>query len=130
MNSLKFINEQIEIMNRKIKFLNSKLNRKHTGITDPLELDLTIEAIQTALSYATQTLQILNQIKNILEAWEETQKYLILNEGYYPLYDSFFEYLTLKNDCIDESNSEEEGVSLTIIKKGMVYKNDWKNKYF
>lgn len=66
----------------------------------------------------------LNQIKTILEAWEEIQKYLILSEGYIPFYGSTYEYLTLKNDCIDESNSTEECESLTIIKKGIVHKND------
>ena len=76
MTSLEWINGKIEIFNRKIKLLNSKLNHKHTGINDPLELDLTIEAIQTALSYATQTLQTLNQIKVELEAWEVVKQYI------------------------------------------------------
>jgi cell wall assembly regulator SMI1 len=74
MNSLEFINEQIEIFNRRIEFLNSELNNKHTGIDDPLELDLTTEEIQTALSQTTQVLQTLNQIKDELEAWEVVKK--------------------------------------------------------
>lgn len=79
MTSLEWINGRMEIFNRRIKFLNNKLNHKHTGITDPLELDLTIEAIQTALSYATQTLQTLNQIKTELEAWEICKKHSHIN---------------------------------------------------
>lgn len=66
MNSLKFINEQIEIMDRKIKFLNNEVN--HNRVIDPLEPNLTAEEIQMVLSHATQTLQILNQIKTELEA--------------------------------------------------------------
>ena len=66
-----------------------------------------------------KNLELLNQIKNEVEAWEESKKYFILNEGFVPFYESTYEYITLKNDCIDESNSEEEGISIIKIKKAL-----------
>lgn len=120
MNSLKWINGQIEIYNRKIKIINNELN--HTGVTDPLKPDLTPDEIQVALTYTTQVLQILEQIKDKLEAWEELQKYLVLDEEYSPFSNLTYKFLFLKNACIDESNSCEEEKSLTIIKKALEVK--------
>ena len=79
MTNLEWINGQIEIMNRKIKFLNNEVN--HNGIIDPLEPNLTAEEIQMVLSHATQTLQILTQIKNELEAWEVVKQYCDYQDG-------------------------------------------------
>lgn len=73
------------------------------------------------VTYFSNRLTILQQIKLELEAWEEIKKYLVLNEGC--IYeDSYYEYLTLQNDCIDETESEEQGVSLEIIKKALEVK--------
>lgn len=83
---------------------------------EKLEQCLMIVKANGALKYK---LKYFKQIKTDLEAWEETKKYLTLNEGFVPFYESTYEYITLKNDCIDESNCEEEGISILKIKKAL-----------
>ena len=40
-------------------------------------------------------------------------------EEQYPLYDTTYEYIELENGCIDESNTDEEGKSIMIIKRAL-----------
>lgn len=81
--------------------------------------DCVIMSLEQNIKYLENKLSIWEQIKTELEAWEESKKYFILNEGYVPFHESTYEYITLKNDCIDESNSEEEGISIIKIKKAL-----------
>lgn len=111
MNSLEFINEEI----KHLKFI--------------LEQDDVLQSF-TDKDYKKlkDILQTLQQIKTELEAWKETKKYIILKEGRVALYDSIFEYIELENGCIDESNSEEEGISIMVIKKALEVNKNEKNE--
>ena len=98
MTNLEWINGQIEIFNRKINFLNNEVN--HNGVIDPLEPNLTAEEIQMVLSHATQTLQILIQIKNELEAWEVVKEEITFDTDSYDCDDRSytFEYAQFYTD--------------------------------
>ena len=113
MNSLEFVESRIKFFGEKIKeeeqeFKIMKTEDKHI-----------IHYYKNHIDILKEKKEIYEQIKTVLEAWEETKKYLVLNEGFLPFYESTYEYITLKNDCIDESNSEEEGISISKIKKAL-----------
>ena len=91
--------------------------------------DCVIMSLEQNIKYLENKLSIWEQIKTELEAWEESKKYFILNEGYVDFYGSTYEYITLKNDCIDESNSEEEGISIIKIKKALLKKDKKAKEY-
>lgn len=100
MNSLEFINLEIAITKTKLKEHN-KFAQTQLAIRDE------------------KRLKYLQQIKTELEAWEEMKKYIIIKVGHNVYFDSTFEYIELENGCIDESYSEEEGVSIISIKKAL-----------
>lgn len=108
MTSLEFIEKEIEYCISLIEKIGSECE------TDSLDEDLYFRYLEQL----EQKLNQLRQIKTELEAWEEIKKYLVLDTSCY-YEDCYYEYLTLKNEYIDESNSEEEGISLTIIKKAL-----------
>ncbi len=112
MNSLEFIKQNIFEFKNHIADLEIKIAEDKRYSTLAKYHKERIEELKTILNH-------LQQIKTELEAWEESKKYFILNEGYVAFYGSTYEYITLKNDCIDESNSEEEGISIIKIKKAM-----------
>ena len=112
MNSLEFIKQNIFECKNHIEHLKIKIIEDEKYTTLAKYHKERIEELKTILNH-------LQQIKAELEAWEESKKYFILNEGYVSFHESTYEYITLKNDCIDESNSEEEGISIIKIKKAL-----------
>lgn len=127
MNSLEYINNDIKTCERLIKKLEKSIDTYDKALQGPLDpIDQRFyrpkQDFIDQLNRYKNTLNILQQIKSELEAWYETKKYLVLNEKTLAFYDSTFEYITLKNDCIDESNSEEEGISIISIKKALEVK--------
>ena len=122
MTKLEFIDKYIELLKTKIE--SSKESARIYYANDDYEFGKMEE--ENRVGYEEE-LEMFQQIKQDLEAWEESKKYFILNEGCVPFYESTYEYITLKNDCIDESNSEEEGISIIKIKKALE-KENVKNK--
>lgn len=120
MNSLEWINGQIEECKQSIQ-------QSEIRIDEDKKYPSFVKCHKERIEELKQILKVLEQIKTELEAWEESKKYFILNEGCVPFYESTYEYITLKNDCIDESNSEEEGISIIKIKKALE-KENVKNK--
>lgn len=108
MNSLEFIEKEIE---------DRKENIKHWE--KQLECYPNSDVFTRCVNMCNEQLQILEQIKTELEAWEELKKYIVLMEEQYPLYDTTYEYIELENGCIDESNTDEEGKSIMIIKRAL-----------
>ena len=103
-------------MSKTIEFIEKEIEK----LKDLLELDdVLCLTTDDDYKFLYNRLKMFQQIKAELEAWEESKKYFILNEGCVPFYESTYEYITLKNDCIDESNSEEEGISIIKIKKAL-----------
>lgn len=114
------------ITNKTIEFIEKEINICNQNIDFQMQLVFESQTNQFKKRYhenealkLTKKLQLLKQVKSELEAWEESKKYFILNEGCVPFYESTYEYITLKNDCIDESNSEEEGISIIKLKKAL-----------
>lgn len=112
MTNLEFIEELIKNQKETIELMKNMIaeSTKYPSIKKLNEENL--KCVEEQLAH-------LQHIKTDLEAWEETKKYLTLNEGFLPFYESTYEYITLNNDCIDESNSEEEGISISKIKKAL-----------
>lgn len=117
MTSLEWVNAQIKECKKTIDDLKNRIieDSKYPSLVNEHNEQIRI---------VNDVMKNFENIKIELEAWKETQKYLILNEKHIPFYESTYEYLTLKNDCIDESNSTEEGISLTIIKKALEIENE------
>lgn len=81
--------------------------------TDLLE---SIKILEGEKKHATQVLKK-------LKAFEAVKKYLIVNEG--RIYeDSYYKYLTLKNDCISEDESEEECTDVSTIIEALEVKQN------
>lgn len=118
--TIEFVKEIIKNTKRSIEE-NKRLKAYY--LTQETDKHGAIMSVEQNIKYLENKLSVWEQIKAELEAWEESKKYFILNEGYVPIYESTYEYITLKNDCIDESNSEEEGVSIIKIKKALEVKD-------
>lgn len=114
MNNLDFINNLIK--HNEAQLAKYPLSGK---LLDPNYKHKEADIIYKHNKYYTEQLQTLYKIKTELEAWKEIKKYINLKESRVALYDSIYEYIELENDCIDESNSEEEGISIMIIKKAL-----------
>lgn len=111
MNSLKFIEKQIKNEQSIIKTYEEYFK------IDKTECDK--QLTRGYIQIHQKNIDSFNQIKTILEAWEELKKYIVLMEEQYPLYDTTYEYIELENGCIDESNTDEEGKSIMIIKRAL-----------
>lgn len=115
------MNKYIEFVERKIKNEKNLLKKLKNIKTISNKYELKIN--ESLTKNAEENIEYLQQIKTILEAWEEIKKYIIIKEGHDVFYDCTYEYIELKNGCIDESNSEEEGVSISSIKKALEVEN-------
>lgn len=124
MNSLEFINKEIEYWQKTINTAKSeKLTQSIIVSLNPLYKVDNATLSDYYILLIEEKINHLNQIKDKLEAWEELQKYLVLDEEYSPFSNLTYKFLFLKNACIDESNSCEEEKSLTIIKKALEVKD-------
>lgn len=77
-----------------------------------------IEETKIAIQKYQNKLKFLEAVKTDLNAWNSIKEYLIINEGK-QYEDSYYEYITLRNESIDESRNELEGIHLKYIKKGL-----------
>ena len=82
-----------------------------------------IEKTKAIIQENQNKLKFLEAVRTDLNAWNSIKEYLIINEGK-QYEDSYYEYITLKNEAIDESNSELEGIHLKYIKKGLEVKDE------
>lgn len=98
-------------MNKSVEFIEKEINH--------LKIVLSCMIGKEAKENIANKLNQFQQIKTELEAWEEIKKYIVLMEEQYPLYDTTYEYIELENGCIDESNTDEEGKSIMIIKRAL-----------
>lgn len=123
--TIEFVENEIEFYQLKInKAKEEKVYRETIALLFPENKNINLATVnEIEISLNEYKIKCLQQIKCELEAWEELKKYIIIKEGHNVYFDSTYEYIELENGCIDESNSEEEGVSIISIKKALEVKD-------
>lgn len=105
MNSLEFIEKEIEDRKENVKHWEKQLERYPND-----------EVFTRGLNKSKEQLETLQQIKAELEAWYSIKQGIKLCES--KMYeDSYYEYLQFDEELFDESESEDACERLTPIKK-------------
>ena len=108
------MNKSVELIKSEIYEVKSNLQK----FTDLSKKEPENEAHSFYVTYFTNRLTILLQIKCELEAWYSIKQGIKLCES--KMYeDSYYEYLQFEDELFDESESEDAGERLTPIKKAL-----------